>query len=854
MWHRIRIRLFLVLLLLTPPLLATADPCTIHVTILSAEDDVPLSGVLCRLYGEGDALISYAITGDQGQADLTISESVTRLSVTLMSYKSAEVRRDRLRCGSELVLRLEPTATKLPEIFAKAPPVVAYKDTVSYDVSSFRVKSDRSIGDVLRKLPGVEVGNSGDIKYQGRAISHLYIEGQDLLENRYNLATQNLPADAIAGVDVMERHTHERILKKRSDSKDVAMNFRLSKDYKARPFGEVSVGAGLSPLLLESKISTTLVRRRSQSMLIGGGNNTGQDVEQLFGGVSTIYDLIYRPTPASPFLITDFPTDVPLPQDRYRFNESGAASLNHLFILSPVQSLRVSATGVADRQHRRRMEDNRYGGEDPWEYREQSGGKRRYFRLSPSLYYEHNSDNVYLSDKLSADIAKVGMHSDIHTEEKGTTADLRESRSLSDLAVKNDLRSIFPLGDLMIRGSLYADYQRIEEGLDVVDDPSELFLHHRTLLHSVMSTTKSVGDLMLYLTLTGNMEGHRFAVGDAEGRYRLGTLELSPELLYRLPGDQVVMRLTLPVGLTAYGSQETDKRTGSLLPHFSISYAPSDRTTIRLSGEGNRGLRAPAYMPGQLLRRGYRSYYTYADTPERYHTMHVTLTGAYRNLLHMVFMNGTLMAQRSGGDRLATLRAVDGRLVYGVKPMDYQADRLYAGFSLSKSFVSTGTVLKGKVDVSHSSRPFLQNQVVYKVPMTFSDLSLSLEQRLSKWGNLLANVGLSTSKRGGEKSSEPLHRLSYGTSLYLFPMETWEATLSYEGGVMEIAEGQRSRYRFLDAVLQYDLSDKVRLRLEGKNLLNTTLFRQVYYEGINDFASEVPLRGRSLLLSLAYRY
>ena len=500
------------------------------------------------------------------------------------------------------------------------------------------------------------------------------------------------------------------------------------------------------------------------------------------------------------------------------------------------------------------MEDNRYGGEDPWEYREQSGGKRRYFRLSPSIYYEHNSDNVYLSDNLSADLAKVGMQNDIHTEEKGTSADLRESRSLSDLAVKNDLRSIFPLGDLMIRGSLYSDYQRIKEGLEVADDPSELFLHHRTLLHGVMSTTKSVGDLMLYLTLTGNMESHRFAVGDEEGRYRLGTLELSPELLYRLPGDQVVLRLTLPVGLTAYGSQETDKRTGSLLPHFSISYSPSDRTTIRLSGEGNRGLRAPAYMPGQLLRRGYRSYYTYADTPERYHTMHVTLTGAYRNLLHMIFMNGTLMAQRSGGDRLATLRAVDGRLVYGVKPMDYQADRLYAGFSLSKSFVSTGTVLKGKVDVTHSSRPFLQNQVVYKVPMTFSDLSLSLEQRLSKWGNLLANVGLSTSKRGGEKSSAPLHRLSYGTTLYLFPMETWEATLSYEGGVTEIAEGQRSRYRFLDAVLQYDLSDKVRLRLEGKNLLNTTLFRQVYYEGINDFTSEVPLRGRSLLLSLSYRY
>ena len=53
-------------------------------------------------------------------------------------------------------------------------------------------------------MPGIEVADNGAIRYKGRPINKFNIEGQDLLGNQYNQATRNMPADAVATVQVME--------------------------------------------------------------------------------------------------------------------------------------------------------------------------------------------------------------------------------------------------------------------------------------------------------------------------------------------------------------------------------------------------------------------------------------------------------------------------------------------------------------------------------------------------------------------------------------------------------------------------------------------------------------------------
>lgn len=53
-------------------------------------------------------------------------------------------------------------------------------------------------------MPGIEVTTSGQILYQGSSINKLNIEGLDLMGDQYNQATQNMPAEAVSTIQVME--------------------------------------------------------------------------------------------------------------------------------------------------------------------------------------------------------------------------------------------------------------------------------------------------------------------------------------------------------------------------------------------------------------------------------------------------------------------------------------------------------------------------------------------------------------------------------------------------------------------------------------------------------------------------
>src|SRR5690606_17251597 len=99
-----------------------------------------------------------------------------------------------------LNFELSETDIELKEVQVKALPIHQKGDTIHYAVNAFKDQKDRSISDVLKKLPGIEVEANGRILYQGSPIQKYYIEGLDLLGGKYHLANENLPADAVSGI------------------------------------------------------------------------------------------------------------------------------------------------------------------------------------------------------------------------------------------------------------------------------------------------------------------------------------------------------------------------------------------------------------------------------------------------------------------------------------------------------------------------------------------------------------------------------------------------------------------------------------------------------------------------------
>ncbi len=253
-----------------------------------------------------------------------------------------------------VTLTMRESTTQLKEVKVTGAPISRQGDTLSYKVDAFATKQDRVIADVLKKMPGIEVGSDGRISYEGKPINKFYINGQDLLESRYTLASDNLPADAVQSVQVLERHQPIRTLDSLARPDNAALNIKLKKKVTATGQAHLGAGLGAAPLgpLWSANVSPMLFAGRQQLIDTYQGNNTGQDVAAELKPL-TLADLQQGSelSTQKPDLtrIQDLGRP-PVAANRYLFNRVHLLSANHLVTINPENQLRVNASYLHDVQ------------------------------------------------------------------------------------------------------------------------------------------------------------------------------------------------------------------------------------------------------------------------------------------------------------------------------------------------------------------------------------------------------------------------------------------------------------------------------------------------------------------------
>lgn len=101
------------------------------------------------------------------------------------------------------------------------------------------------VEDLLKNIPGIEIGSDGNIKVNGKTIDKLLIEGDDLFDDKYKLLTKNLDANNIEEVEVLNNYEDNPVLKSFQQSEKVALNLKLKKDKKNVWFGNLDLGYGM---------------------------------------------------------------------------------------------------------------------------------------------------------------------------------------------------------------------------------------------------------------------------------------------------------------------------------------------------------------------------------------------------------------------------------------------------------------------------------------------------------------------------------------------------------------------------------------------------------------------------------
>lgn len=202
---------------------------TLNGIVTDAETGLPMEAVMISILNKG-VMTDYTLTDVQGKYSLLWNYSdIRQVKISMLGYKQ-EIRN--LSAPGRQNFSLQPQSIVLKEVEIRPGRIYGRKDTIRYDLSQFASSKDVHIKDVLKKLPGVEVEENGEVKYKGKSIDHFLVEGMDVTGGRYNQVNNNLSAKAVKTAEIMENYQSVKALKGKINSDEVALNLKL--DPKAR--------------------------------------------------------------------------------------------------------------------------------------------------------------------------------------------------------------------------------------------------------------------------------------------------------------------------------------------------------------------------------------------------------------------------------------------------------------------------------------------------------------------------------------------------------------------------------------------------------------------------------------------
>lgn len=290
-----------------------------------------------------NAQLKFAIADNKGRYRLELDQNVKyEVTASYISFLEEVLIIEPNSIVTTHNFKLKATGQNLKEIIIKHEykPIVVKKDTLTYDIKAFANGNERKMKEVLEKLPGVEVDKKGNVTVQGKKVTKMLVEGKSFFGGGSKLAVENIPADALDKIEVIDHFNEVGFMKQVSDSDELAMNVKLKEDKKKFVFGDVEAGIGNKEYNL-AHAGLFYYSPKTNVSFIGDMNNIGrstftfEDLMRFDGGVSSF--LTGRKSLTNLYSFTNDNTDVVQ-------NKSQFGALNFSIDASP--KLSVSGFGI----------------------------------------------------------------------------------------------------------------------------------------------------------------------------------------------------------------------------------------------------------------------------------------------------------------------------------------------------------------------------------------------------------------------------------------------------------------------------------------------------------------------------
>lgn len=277
-----------------------AQTTTIRGQIADTSEKKPLVNAVVALLSPDSVLLQHARTDAKGNFVLKASDGKPYL--LLVSYPKFADFLDVVKpVGTEFDLgkiNLIKKSVLLEEVIVsqKIGAIRMKGDTLEFRADSFAVRQGANVEELLKRLPGLQVNQKGEITAQGERVQKVLVDGEEFFSDDPAVVTQNLQADAIEKVQVFDKKSEQATFTGIDDGeKQKTINLTLKEDRKKGYFGKAKLSGGL-PDYFENEAMINAFKGKRKLAAYGTMANTGkaglswQDNDRFGGGSNMEYN------------------------------------------------------------------------------------------------------------------------------------------------------------------------------------------------------------------------------------------------------------------------------------------------------------------------------------------------------------------------------------------------------------------------------------------------------------------------------------------------------------------------------------------------------------------------------------
>ncbi len=864
---------------------------------LVTETGQPVSNAMVTLKNKENILVHYNQSNHDGAFALSYPDSLHQkglyIEIAYLGFKKSTTYL--LEGKTTYKITLEQSSFDLEAVEIKSRPLIRkIGDTTSYNVASFAQKEDRTINDVIKRMPGMEVEENGKIKFNGKNISNLTIDGDDLLDDKYAIGTKTIPFEMVQDLQVLENHQSKKVLKGKAFSDDVSINLKIKEDAKLKLTGQAKAGAGL-PGQYEGELNSILFNKTFKMLNSAKGNNTGYDLQADLTGFNENTRLTTAGNSRPSNLLSLGTVGNPsLPTNRYYLNNSVAVSANNLFKFGVNDwQLKTNLSMFADKNEMAYNSLNQLTlGNETFNFTEEQYIDKNPFLTDLSLKLEANKDQYFFNNTLKLNYSKQRENAHLINNNVGMTQSLHNS--IRDFS--NHLQYMPAINKKnVISIDWYLNHYNKPQDLRINSG-----LHASTLNNG--NPFESINQIAETPTWFSNATvGYRFAKGLIKQNYQFGVLnewqELNSEIQltqlsgqinvadqsanqlnwnrmrtylnagYELNYNKWEMRLSLPIALQNIHYRDhtfslNEKQKNWLItPYVNIKYHinTEDNVAINYAYSNNLG-NINGVFRGTIL-TNYRSLQANAAELQARYAHSTGLNYQFKRTLEMLYLNMGINYSSATANSIAS-RVINNNISQTILlPYENNVSTLSGNFGFSKYVYALGATgsLKSNLNTSRF------NQFINGNLLPFNSISYSIiptietrlfNQRINAKYEAVANW---TESKPLENSSnvpltaQKIHNLDQSLSMSYSPLTNVFVRVSGRHQLIKQPSTQNINYLFTDANIRYKAKKlKADFELDLTNLGNIKNY-EAFIVSANQFISnQYNLRGRMAVLKAAF--